>query len=537
MLGLALAGGMVLLHARARAETPVETRIAPPPTLKPHLPARRPAAQSPEEEEPPAPPPQLRSTDGTEDDPEATEDGTPVVPAAASGGDMRSRAEAEAPRDGVIEVETAPPPADAAGDLHRDARTPQEIAAFEGAPAGYNPYLFQIEPEPLADRRTAELFHLEPYTAVGVRIGSFVLFPEAEVAAVANNNVFRSPSPRADSALEVRSAARLVSDWRTHAVELRASGLASFYQEFQTEDDRAYTLEARGRLDLAKRTNIEALVSNQMDRAVRSTRDFPTDAAKRGDIETNRAAAAFNHRFNRLSLQLRGAIADVDYAPVPAIGGGMISNAERNFTQRDAALRTSWTVSQKADVFAETAVVEREYYAAPADGILRSSHGERYRLGVSFGPWDATIRGEVSAGWGRQRPDDARLGEIEGFIVDANLAWRATALTTFLLTASSDFVDTTSTGSAGGLSRQVGLEARHAFRRHLIGIAGIRYLVTPYEGIDVEERTLTGELGFDYYLGRDVIVSGRLQHIAYETNPAASDYTAEIVRIGMRVRQ
>ncbi len=53
----------------------------------------------------------------------------------------------------------------------------------------------------------------------------------------------------------------------------------------------------------------------------------------------------------------------------------------------------------------------------------------------------------------------------------------------------------------------------------------------------MEERTLTGELGFDYYLGRDVVVFGRYQHIAYETTAAGSDYTAEIVRIGMRVRQ
>jgi len=37
-------------------------------------------------------------------------------------------------------------------DRRTDARTPEEIAAFEGPPAGYNPYLFQIEPDPLTDR-------------------------------------------------------------------------------------------------------------------------------------------------------------------------------------------------------------------------------------------------------------------------------------------------------------------------------------------------------------------------------------------------
>ena len=108
---------------------------------------------------------------------------------------------------------------------------------------------------------------------------------------------------------------------------------------------------------------------------------------------------------------------------------------------------------------------------------------------------------------------------------------------TFLLTASSDFVDTTMTGSLGGLSRTVGLEARHTFRRYLVGIAGVRYVVTPYESTDVVEHTLTSEVGFDYYLGRNIVIYGRYQHIAYETTAPDSNYEDDIVRFGMRVRQ
>ena len=124
--------------------------------------------------------------------------------------------------------------------------------------------------------------------------------------------------------------------------------------------------------------------------------------------------------------------------------------------------------------------------------------------------------------------------------------WRVSALTTFLLTARSDFIDTTATGSGGALSRQVGLEARHAFRRHLIGMAGVRYTVSPYAGIDLTQRQRIGELGFDYYLGRDMILFylgrdmilfGRFQHIVFESTTPASDYTADIARIGLRVRQ
>jgi len=527
-----------MLPAVGLAQDRVETAISPPPTVKPRLTPRRPAAQAPaEEEDTQAPPPQPRA--GDQEDEEDTDEPShaPRLAPSAGGWDATAAREPEGPLDGVVDVAEPAPVHDGTADLTRDPWFAEDIAAFSRPPAGYDPYLFQIELEPLADRRTGGLFRLEPYVARGVRIGSFVIFPEAELGLAATNNIFRSSPRQDDHALEARANVRAVSDWRAHAMELRASGFASFHDAHPTEDDRAYTLEARGRLDLTRRTNVEVLAARQLDRDVRSLVDSPTAAAARGDIETTRAAVALNHRFNRLSLQLRGSIADTDFAPVASAGGGIILNDERDSTRREGAFRTSWALNRRFDVFAEVAVNDREYHAAPADGILRSSTGERYRVGIAFAPTGTALRGEVSTGWGRQQPGDARLGGIDGVIVDASLAWRATPLTTFLLTARSDFVDTTATGSAGGLSRLVGLEARHALRRHLIATAGIRYAVTSYEGIDVTEQELSGELGLEYYLGRDTILFGRYQHVVYERSTPMSDYTADIVRVGVRVRR
>ena len=535
------AAGLLLAAPSATAEWRVETTITPPPVMKPRIPAKRPRAEEPAEERGPEAslPERPQGDNPVEEEREGEETREAAVPPepGATDGDAASSSEPRGPQDGIIVVGEPTAARDGIADMVRDPRLAEDIAAFSSPPAGYNPYLFQIELDPLTDRRTAQLFHMEPYYARGVRVGGFVVFPEAQIGGTATNNIFRNSARLADSAMEVGGNVRAVSDWRTHAMEVRASGLATFYDQYPTEDDRSYAFEARGRLDIAKRTNIEVLALHQVDKDRRAQRDSPTDAAERGYVETDRAAVALNHQFNRLSVQLRGSLTDLEFAPVADTGGAIIGNAERNTTQREAAFRTSWALSSRADVFAEVGVNDREYRAAPGDGILRSSTGERYRVGVTLGPQNNTLRGEVSAGWGRQAPRDGRLGEIDGLIVDANLAWRASALTTFLLTARSDFVDTTTTGSAGALSRQVGLEARHNFRRHLIGIAGIKYTVNPYDAVYINERDLTTELGFDYYLGRDAILFGRYQHIAFQSTVAGSDYAADVVHVGLRVRQ
>jgi len=545
-LGLIAAAGSLLAAGPAPAEWRVETTVAPPPVMKPRLPPKRPKVEEPTEEStpeaalperPPGDAAQQEERDGERDEREETrEAATPLAPGVTDG-NAGSPAEPQGPQDGIIVVGEPTAARDGIPDMSQDPRLPEDIAAFTSPPAGFNPRLYQIELDPLTDRRTRELFYTEPYYARGIKVGSFVLFPEAQIGATATNNIFRNTARLADRALEVGGNVRMVSDWSVHAVELRASGLATFYDRFPTEDDRSYAFEARSRLDITKRTNLEVLALHQVDKDRRAQRDSPTDAAERGDVETDRVAFALNHQFNRLSVQLRGSITDLEFAPVTSTGGGIISNAERNTLQRELAFRTSWALNGRMDVFAEIASNERDYWAAPGDGILRSSTGERYRVGVSFGPQNNTLRGEVSAGWGSQVPNDGRLAAIDGFIVDANLAWRASALTTFLLTARSDFLDTTTTGSFGALSRQVGLEARHTFRRYLVGIAGIKYTVNPYNEVSINERDLTTELGFDYYLNRDAIVFGRYQHIDFHSTVAGSNYSDDIVHVGLRVRQ
>jgi hypothetical protein len=542
--GLIAAAGLLLAAGSASAEWRVETNIAGPSAAKPRGSAKRPRVEPPaEEENPDAAMPERQDGDNPDEEErdgdreERREAAAPQRPGTTDG-DAASPAEPRGLQDGIIVVGEPTAARDGIPDMSREAREPEDLAAFSSPSAPpYNPYLYSIELDPLRDRRTHELFNIDPYYALGIRVGSFVVFPEAQIGATATNNIFRNSARLADHALEVGANVRAVSDWSRHAVEFRASGLATYYDKYPTEDDRSYAFEARGRLDISKRTNLEVLALHQVDKDVRGMRDSPTDAAERGDVETDRLAFALNHRFNRLSVQLRGSITDLEFAPVTSTSGGIISNADRDTTQREAAFRTSWALSNTTDVFAEVAVNDREYRVAPDDGILRSSTGERYRVGVTFWPLNNTLRGEVSAGWGRQVPRDDRLGEIAGFIVDANLAWRASALTTLLLTARSDFIDTTTTGSAGALSRQVGVEARHSFRRYLIGMAGIKYTVNPYDGVSINERDLTTELGFDYFLNRNAIIFARYQHIDFRSTVAGSDYAADIVHVGLRVRQ
>ncbi len=484
------------------------------------------------------------AADGNEnnDAGEGADDGMPQDVAgqrrASRDGDLNQQEVLAPNMDGVIATGEPRGPQDGADATTTDTRSPDDIALFETPSAGFDAALFQSELDPILDRRPERLFRFEPFDARGIRLGSFILLPEAEFGGLYNSNVFRSSQARSDIAFDVRPSARLVSNWRQHAVEFRAVGVFTQFNEFTTENDRAYTLEARGRYDLSKRINIETLVSRDLSQESRSSINAPAAAADRANITTDRFAAALNHRFNRLSLQLRGSVAEVNYGNVEAIGGGVISNNDRDVRTTEEALRASWEFKPTLFGFVEAGLNQRSYKVASlSDGIPRDSTGERYRFGVSFGNSGQKLRGEISTGYGRQAPDDARLREITGVLFDANLAYRYSALTSFLLTAKSDVSESTLANSAGAFSRQVGVEARHAFHRYLIGTAGLTYTMQDYEGVSVQEHEWKSALGVEYFLNREVTLFGKYQHTAFDATDKARNYNADEVRVGVRIRQ
>jgi hypothetical protein len=425
------------------------------------------------------------------------------------------------------------------GDPTVDTRPKEESDLFQNPPAGHDPLLFQIEDiKPIeTDRRPARLFRQEPYDPAGIKFGSFVYFPEIEVTGVATNNVRKSTDAKSDTAVEVKTESRLVSNWSSHALELRSTSLTSFHNHFPSEDDRAWGVEARGRLDVSRHTNFEGLLSHDVAQESRSAIDASGSTGERPDVVTDTASLSFNHRFNRLSLQLRGSVSDTDYSSVET-ATTFISNDDRDVRSSEEAVRATWEFKPSFKLFSEAELNQRRYdFAAGSDGIFRNSDGERYRAGFDFGSNGQFLRGEVSVGYGQQTPDDARLRPVDAFLLDANLAWRPTNLTSFLLTARSDISDTTNSGSGGVVSQQFGLEARHVFRRYLIASAGLSYTDNDYDAAGLKENELTTTVGLEYFANRDVILFGRYQHNAFGSNQPASDYHSDDFRLGVRLRR
>lgn len=550
LLGAALLAGVAALvpdGSEAQNLRPVlRDDDGPLPRLRPRTaPPIRPS--EPPADADPAPQPRLRPTQSdaplSADAPAADQDqDAELAPSgvrpAVRDGDPGPPLEPEPVIDGASEEPEVYRNPDGQDPVQWDARDPADSDAFERPPAGHDPQAFGVELSPLDDRRTLQLYRFEPWQPRGIRLGSFTVYPQADIGAAYVSNLFRSRTARADQALELRPTIRAVSSWHTHALELRATAGLSFFDAFPREDDRAYALEARGRLDVTRRTQLSAGVLRDVAQESRGTLESRLRGGQRADVTTDEGRLQLDHRLNRLAVQVRGQVQSRGYEDTWT-DGVRLSNRDRNLRATEEALRLSWTFKPTFIAFAESALNQRRFEAASlGDGVRRDSDGERYRVGIGFGTSGNVLRGEASIGYGRQAPLDFRLGLIDGVILDANLAWRASALTAVLLRVSTDVIETATVLSSGGLTRRGQIEVRHAFMRPLIGTASAGISSTNYQGIVINETLTELALGLEYHLAPEAVLYGRYQHADLRTSaPGASDWSNDEVRVGVRLRR
>ncbi|MCF6172435.1 MAG: outer membrane beta-barrel protein, partial [Campylobacteraceae bacterium] len=172
-----------------------------------------------------------------------------------------------------------------------------------------------------------------PFDPLGLPIGSFYLFPSLEVSETFTDNVFISATRKAsDATTIIIPSLRLESNWNNHALEFSLGGSSTHHAKHKSQDSKGFNAGLRGRIDVTTRTNILGGASYSVTQETGSSIDFNTASVSPSDITTTSYFTELNHRFNRLSVRLRGTRDTSDFANAASVGGAVINNTDRNRT-------------------------------------------------------------------------------------------------------------------------------------------------------------------------------------------------------------
>ena len=433
----------------------------------------------------------------------------------------------------VTRIRSQPPPAlRTIDDLATQDPAAARPAVDTGAPDPAAPLPApKLDTDPPSLRRKPRPVEEDPYAALGIDLGSFLLKPSIEVDFGYDDNPGRQPGDVKGSPFStVTPKLEFASTWSRS--ELRGSITGGLTRYFEVDDNRP-TLNALldGRLDVSRDTSLDAEGRFVLDTERLGSDGVSASATKRPVTLAYGGTLGVTQAFGDASLRLRGSVDRNEYQMTPG------SSVSRNYNTYGLALRAGYEITPALKPFVELDADQRVHDDRfDSAGIRRDSHGLTGLAGLTF-ELDGALKGEVSAGYGERHYEDPSLDRLRGVITNASLVWTPSALTTVTLTGTTAFNESSITGASGSISRQIGVDIAHSFRRNLIGTAALTQTTTDYQGVSQTEHLWDATVGLEYKFTRSVSVkaSYAYEHLA-STVPGA-DYTANTVMLGLKLQR
>ncbi len=340
----------------------------------------------------------------------------------------------------------------------------------------------------------------DPYAALGIRAGSFLLLPSLDLTAGYNTNPERVTGAGGAPYFIEAPELQVRSDWERHSLTADIVGSYTEYAGNLVPSLNVPYLNAKidGRVDVTRDTQI------LLDQRFLINTDNPGSPNLRTNLQAQLAQLPLNfdvgetvgvaQQFNRLSFSLRGTFDRSTYDESLLTDGETSSNADRNFNQYAGILRVGYELDPGWKPFVELEGDERIHNEQfDRNGLQRDSVGASGKVGAAvdlFGSLTGemavgyefdpglkpfvelegdqrihdqqfdrsdlqrdsvgasgkvgaavdlfgSLTGEMAVGYVERTYQDPTLPNVSGVIADGSLLWQATALTSAKLTATS----------------------------------------------------------------------------------------------------
>jgi hypothetical protein len=377
----------------------------------------------------------------------------------------------------------------------------------------------------------------DPYAPLGIRGGGFILRPSLETGLTATTNA--NSSPGGENAILSESTLRLnaTSDWSDKTATIEAYGTWRKSISGQDLSEPSAAINASLAVPLGNDFVARGTLGYSLIPESPSSPGFLAGTVGEPLTQTITGSLGLEKQAGKVRLGLTGNLERETYGDADLVGGGTVSQHDRDSTLVSATLRTGYEISPALVPFVE-GEIGRRYYDLETDsaGYRRSADRIGIRAGVELDFGDK-LRGELSAGYIREKADDPRLPAIAGPSIATALNWSPVRGTIVALNSLTTVEGTTDAGESGSLLYSTDLSIERQMRANLTGTASIGGFYRDYIGLDGHDIGWDAALGFTYWLNRYFGVTGRLRHEQLVSNLPGRDYKAESVFLGVKVQR
>jgi hypothetical protein len=367
-----------------------------------------------------------------------------------------------------------------------------------------------VEPE----RGTTVLSRPRPETdAQGTRLGSFFLFPRAEIDESYNDNIFATPNNTdSDFITTLAPSFDLLSNWNQDAVNLHAGGAFGVYASHTTENYQDAFVSGDGRLDIDEGRQAYGGFHVMKLHESRYSPNSPGSAAEPVKYMNYAANLGYAQSGLRIGYAADFTLNRYEYQAPPAVGGGFIPQSDRNYTTPDLALRASYEFAENIAAYLRGEGNYRAYdHGASATAPSRTSAGYRIDTGLHLDLTGVTVA-DVYVGYLTQFSRSNVYSTFRGVDFGAKITWNPTTLDTVRVGIDRSVQDSNNAVlgpgqvSSGYLETVVSATEDHELLRNLIISGNVSFTNDAFGGINRSDNIYGLGAGARYLMNRYLYV-------------------------------
>jgi hypothetical protein len=380
----------------------------------------------------------------------------------------------------------------------------------------------------------------ESMEPAGARVGSFILYPRADLSTAYDSNIFAtSRNTESDFIFTVVPALRAQSDLAAPVrLNFDAVGAVNRYLDHNSENTEGYLLSHDGSWEipaLGESSFLKWGLANSRDWEDRGSPDDVTSGAAEPTIlHTWLGYLGFQYKPGPLSISPRVSARYLDVDDVTAANGSIINNDDRDRWTYREQLRVGYELIRGYEAYVRGTLNQRRYENKPDDaGFNRDSDGWEAVAGAKVGLTEVT-NFDVYAGYLRQSFDDPRLSTLEGVGFGGQLNWSPRREWQFAASVTRTVEETIVSTFSGYLATTYAVSAAYQLMPALRFDARLSYGTFDFDRVSGSNATreddlLLAQIGVRYYLTPNYFVRASWVQSAYSSSVANSDYDRSIV--------
>lgn len=382
---------------------------------------------------------------------------------------------------------------------------------------------------------TIGLAHGQEADGLGIRAGAFMVQPQTTLGIIYSDNVFAADDDEeSDFITTISPSVSIDSGWSRHALGIDLATTAGIYADNSSENFVDTSIAVAGRLDVRRETAIQAQVS------------FARNHEERGDPNTlleNDEPAIFTvasgeafvlHGSGRISVRAGASVQQFRYSEVDLVGGGSITQDERNNRRFEVSGRVSYELRPEVIPFVEVAYNVRDFFEQDANPVDRDSDGIRVGIGTGV-ILPGNFNGEVFAGWLEQDVDEEGR-DISDVWFGGQVDWEVTRLTSLSANLTRTIEESVDPNVTGITQTDFTGTIDHELRRNvrLGGFLGV--IDQQFEGADFDDQFFEYGARVEYLWNRHLDAEFRVSRKDRNSDEDARESDITLIYLGVTGR-